>query len=798
VNFRVSARIVSQLGAELISSDDIAVYELVKNGFDAQSEHVEVQISFRASVALVRHLQEPALSVVRAKGYSAKCEGRVKAEIVRRLEQLPNSELPHAFCSLGPQQIEALAQEIRASATVGDAVGALGKINSIDIIDYGQGMTKSDVERYYLTIGTTHRLREIENLESGESENLSLPSGEKGIGRLSAMRLGNELDMYTVPRTAKEASLVSIHWRQFEYQMDADLADIPVAVDVKPKGEDRSGTFISISDLNSDWTREKSEELGSNHLAKFIDPFRQIDSSATSSRLRRITLKWNGESIDTLELIQNYLRGAQNWMVAKLFIDGATWILQSDYHFGEVRSQAARSFTRRYSIADFSGITEGDLATVGPLEILLYHFPRNRLKAIPQFATRNELLKWLNRWSGGLMIYRDGIRVLPYAAEGNDWLGMDGKALRGRGFRVNRIQVVGCVRISRLSNPGLIDQTNREGLRDNPSFQTFYDLIYGHIQDNFVSLLDEHLSEEKGDVQHLAAQTSREYDALQECAIDIESATKSGDWALAKSAAARLRVVVAEVGELNNAVERALQEKEGNRLQILELAATGMAAESMAHDLEGVVETAITTLGEAALGSLDKRAAAAVKHIRAVHKSLLTQIKQISPGPARSRRRASILSLQEVVSETASFYHERATRHGIKIIVPDPSTDFRVKAVSGHIRQILDNLFRNSIFWVDDTRRKYRDLSDFFIKVELDHRARRMTFSDSGVGISSDETDWVFRPFNSKRKEGRGLGLYICKELAQFNGINLYVDASSENRWKRHPSLILDFNETDS
>ena len=73
-----------------------------------------------------------------------------------------------------------------------------------------------------------------------------------------------------------------------------------------------------------------------------------------------------------------------------------------------------------------------------------------------------------------------------------------------------------------------------------------------------------------------------------------------------------------------------------------------------------------------------------------------------------------------------------------------------------------------------------------------------MTFSDSGVGISSDDTEWVFRPFNSKRKEGRGLGLYICKELAQFNGIELYVDTSSENRWKRHPSIILDFNDSNS
>src|SRR6266436_7495095 len=47
MSFRVTARTVLQLGAELISSDGVAFYELIKNAFDAQSKRVDIEIVAR-------------------------------------------------------------------------------------------------------------------------------------------------------------------------------------------------------------------------------------------------------------------------------------------------------------------------------------------------------------------------------------------------------------------------------------------------------------------------------------------------------------------------------------------------------------------------------------------------------------------------------------------------------------------------------------------------------------------------------------------------------------------------------
>ena len=51
--FRITARTVLELGAELISSDIIAFYELIKNGFDAGTKR-GVDVKF--DIALPRHV----------------------------------------------------------------------------------------------------------------------------------------------------------------------------------------------------------------------------------------------------------------------------------------------------------------------------------------------------------------------------------------------------------------------------------------------------------------------------------------------------------------------------------------------------------------------------------------------------------------------------------------------------------------------------------------------------------------------------------------------------------------------
>ena len=58
MSFRITARTILQLGAELISSDGIAFYELIKNAFDAGSRRVDVDVYVRLDHNVYRAHQE--------------------------------------------------------------------------------------------------------------------------------------------------------------------------------------------------------------------------------------------------------------------------------------------------------------------------------------------------------------------------------------------------------------------------------------------------------------------------------------------------------------------------------------------------------------------------------------------------------------------------------------------------------------------------------------------------------------------------------------------------------------------
>lgn len=78
----------------------------------------------------------------------------------------------------------------------------------------------------------------------------------------------------------------------------------------------------------------------------------------------------------------------------------------------------------------------------------------------------------------GVRVYRDNFRVWPYGEQDNDWLEMDLARLNSPKERsVSRNQVFGIIHLSSINNPMLKDQSNREGLIVNEQYEQFYSLV---------------------------------------------------------------------------------------------------------------------------------------------------------------------------------------------------------------------------------------------------------------------------------------------------------------------------------
>jgi signal transduction histidine kinase len=87
------------------------------------------------------------------------------------------------------------------------------------------------------------------------------------------------------------------------------------------------------------------------------------------------------------------------------------------------------------------------------------------------------------KYSGGIMIYRDGLRVLPYGIPENDWLSIEERRSKGAGYYFfSYRRMFGYVTIDAANNPTLKDKAGREGMIKNGAYRDLRSTLENFLQ----------------------------------------------------------------------------------------------------------------------------------------------------------------------------------------------------------------------------------------------------------------------------------------------------------------------------
>jgi two-component system sensor histidine kinase TtrS len=151
-------------------------------------------------------------------------------------------------------------------------------------------------------------------------------------------------------------------------------------------------------------------------------------------------------------------------------------------------------------------------------------------------------------------------------------------------------------------------------------------------------------------------------------------------------------------------------------------------------------------------------------------------------GYMRKRQpRREAVDMNKAVEEAVTlFRHDAAdSAIGIELILaPD------LPAVTGdmiEIEQMIINLGRNAIDAMADPafdggdREGGRRLEIFTSNAESGVMVR---VSDSGPGLGGDEMDAIWQPFMTTKENGLGLGLAICRSIAEAHGGRIWAEAA--------------------
>lgn len=802
MSFKFKARVLLELGAELISSDAVALYELIKNALDAESKNVKVSIWIA--------MQHSAYSQLRNMLIAHQDCQAAGSSLSFNAQHFNTLVLQHLEESATETTIGRFIDAYGVPSSVEEALDALDHAylrgSYIRVQDFGCGMSAIDLEESYLTVGTPSRLLEKKAAIAQATDQISrlknpdpsvrLPLGEKGIGRLSAMRLGHYVKVKTKKACATDWNHLQLDWRPVFLDPTLDSSALSFRVksnECDPVDIDHQGTSVYIRDLQSDWSDSKLTRIIKADLAKIADPFAKL----RANKFIEVTFQGKDRSVPFLD--REPLRSADAICNAKFCYDDdgePELALHVNYkHYNRERTDRLAGEHLRACVREEPSkkkkkvplidaeIVANALKHLGPWELEFHWFNRGRIMRQTPELWNDSIKEFLSDWSGGFLVYRDGYRVYPYGERSDDWLDLDRKALSSSAYKLNRAQMVGRLRISSIGNPSLLDQTNREGFRDSYDREALIRLLRYVILGFCKPFLEKVADEIESPMEQVAEEVQTRISTSRDIAVNslLEMQVRLPD------ETANINKVMHHLEEVSEAWERAklrIASFEETMESYVHLAGVGLMLEFIAHELSRVTQDSLRAVSsgkfspavvEAQLNTLSKR---------------VRILDELSVPGRQIRKETEILELVELLKE---FHSTKGERHGVAIEIVNKSKGRFVESLErGQFLQILDNLFSNSFYWLMN---RFDNVSPGRIEIEIDASRRQVRFSDNGPGIPPERSEDIFDQFVTTKppREGRGLGLYIARRLAAENGARLYLDAPDADGL--HRTFVVNFTK---
>lgn len=838
---KVSPHVLVQLGSELVTDVDQALLECVKNSYDADSVGCKIIIDTRKAGEIVERSTAQRLLAFNHPAENVQVE--LRDQNGNRIDPKTSSR------RVSPdEQIER----------------HLHYTGKITIEDTGDGIPQEKIASSWLMISGSIK-RSQDNGPKTKTKKQRTPLGDKGLGRLGTMKLGDILEVESA--TSPDLPLNVAHFRWKDCDSAATVDQVPVMTASRSNNDRFKGTRVNIYGLRDlpEWRRKDRAAQLASSLAKLVSPFEatstfpvkiQVDDSEQSlstvtenllsQAIAQFDFSWEKRSDGTMELV------ARAKFMTRLFTsarskeqrDKADLAFNTDsgagfreFLDGFKRTKAYEKhkpkklggfveFVRRYSWIDLMLKSEADIADPGQFSGAFYFFHLDARDAAGDEAAAGlgTLARQIKNIAG-ISLLRDGFRV---RSEG-DWLGLSLGMTSGSIYHMRVNNTVGYFALTGEKNYELVEKSDREGFVDNAAYRGFYiigttcrDFANDALEDirrgldEYYKLLKSHQSNlpptdpiqfvedsvAASDAAQVAAKKAADELSAELAKLEAEpnsSAAPRTGKALAIARKALMAVTQSQTSiptrqSLRAAIEKVRDERAESQDQLLALyesAAVGLSARGLAHELRthvGDMRQRMTAMIRAQKAeTLDDKALAA--HVRAMRDScsaILSAASMIDPMLPRSRMLKETFDVADFVTEYVSHRRHEFLREDIK--VTHKGGPLLVRMNKARLLQVLDNLVRNSVYWLRRAHVAGKIKRAKAISIEIGDDL--FTIADSGPGIDKAYEESLFDIFvTGKPKEsgeGQGLGLYIVKQLLAADGCDILLGGERNPEGNRY------------
>lgn len=415
---KAKSHILSLLGEELIGSDSLAIFELVKNSYDADAENVTVTFIDLNSDNQKIIIEDD------GSGMSPKIIEDVWLTIGTDFKRGKNRKESNKYKrvsfgnkGVGRLAVHKLAKEIELETQqMGQMFSNQFKINWAELINSKEFIQELEVE-----VETVPNL----NFNKGQGTRITL------------------------------SQLTTKKWTQIAFR---NLVRKIKNIQNPFKKLDNNFTVeIKCNDSHSAWIEDLAEPSDTleNSLYKF--KFKVLKTSNNDEGFVKLIWDYEFKPHDKLEISKKLVKQKieENYFIGDLYkdIDG----------FNEDKKPLFKKFLRNKDL-DNIGIIEGEFFVYNLNKSILDGYFPGQYNAIKSFVSENK----------GVRVFRDGMRVYNYGESYDDWLDLDYTKIQRAGDHFGKKVTIGYIELDlKESEKGLVEKTNREGFIENHTFNKF-------------------------------------------------------------------------------------------------------------------------------------------------------------------------------------------------------------------------------------------------------------------------------------------------------------------------------------
>jgi signal transduction histidine kinase len=708
IAFRPRARLIRALGQELISSETVAIIELVKNSYDADA--TRVKIKFTGS-------NEPG-GVVEVMDDGHGMDLRTVQTVF--MEPATNAKRGRKSNRRSPKY----NRQMLGEKGIG-RFAAARLANELEMYTR-RSSTKREVFAYF-------DWKQFDDDTRYLDEVLVLTE-EREPGELTAAGVGSEL------------------WTDKERQG-------------KPPRELSHGTLLRMTGLRKQWDREAFVTL-ERGLARLVAPFKKssdfsvyLDLPEEFSDLAAeveapALLKYPHYSVKgSIEKDGSFklrFRVHEEDNTAKQ--QSGVFAFQAD---GKRRLMPLANKEARIALG-----TEVRSPSCGPLEIDLRFWDRDQLGNIQQQLNAGTILDIRRDLDAiaGINLYRDDFRVLPYGEPNDDWLRLDIRRVQKPQQRFSNNNIAGYVSITADGNPDLVDQTNREGLDENRALTDLRGILVEVVR--MVEERRQSVRPKQG-----KARSTTPVGGLFE-PLNLDPVREQLRLSYPDD-----KIVSKVIDDSERVFAKQLEEIQTVLGRYHALATLGKLVDVVLHDGRHPVATVVThselavrTIENQKVDDCQEKLGLVRKNIDTIRgqgELLRTLFRRIEPFGGRKRGKPTPLYMEKIVENVLDIYGTEIKRLGVA--APKPKTETLVRVDEAEIQEVLANLIDNSLYWLQQVPEDKRRIE---VKIRrVDEGNVEITVADSGPGVPRDKRHLIFEPYFSTKPDGVGLGLSIAGEI---------------------------------